>query len=320
MKRLVVSSVSFGKCLVAVVSEGGQWLYLGKDVDKRDDLSQVLGEKRLLALEDRLHLIAEKLRQPFLNFIADLGKAQQDGLGWWSSTCSWKHCGASDLFLLICYEHLIGQLAREQAEVEEQLAIIVEDPWLFLQIQETYSGAPNIEFRGAPLLWPLWVKDYLRGCAARAVWCLRFLKNYLKQAWLWASEDPLDPSKPRIAIYSYPLKRSLGQSLGWNDVYLGDLDRFAVNEGYAVFRFSPPELGGFENDLAARSSYFRPMILYATPLSFLRAIGPSSASWTMAPAFYGHQIRWLLLREWWKDWARASHLIYRFFFECMIRL
>src|SRR2546425_13228429 len=110
MKRLVVSSVSFGKCLVDVVSEGGQWLYLGKDVDKRDDLSQVLGEKRLLALEDRLHLIAEKLRQPFLNFIADLGKAQRDRLRWGSSTCSWEDWGASDVFVLVFYEPVICQL------------------------------------------------------------------------------------------------------------------------------------------------------------------------------------------------------------------
>ena len=115
-----------------------RWLYLGKDLTQREPLSQLLGEKNLLPLDGRLHRIAEKLRQPFLDFIAELGRIQKDQLGWWSSTCSWKNSTASDLFLLICYEHLVSELLSEEGD--GPLIIVVEDAWLYRQLREIYAG------------------------------------------------------------------------------------------------------------------------------------------------------------------------------------
>ena len=69
---------------------GQRWVYVGKNAGHREALIGLLGEKALVPLGCRLHMIAEKLRQPFLDFIAELGRIQKDQLGWWSSTCSWK--------------------------------------------------------------------------------------------------------------------------------------------------------------------------------------------------------------------------------------
>jgi hypothetical protein len=299
-----------------------KWIYLGKDLAKREVLGQLLGEKSLLPLGDRLHTIAERLRQPFLDFIAELGKIQKDQLGWWSSACSWKDSTASDLFLLVCYEHLVDHLVQEREGVESPLFIVVEDPWLFRQLQDCHAQTPGVQFQGTCALWLLCVKAAARGFAARGIWTWRLLRNYLKQRWYWAWRTNQEIAESDIALYSHPRRHSISNlDCGWNDPYFGDLDLLLNDAGYSVCRFSHPEVGGFERALARRSSYFRPLILYATPSCFLRAL---AASWRflrpVAPVICGRPIQWLVLREWWQGSSTASPLSCRFFFECMVRL
>jgi hypothetical protein len=275
-----------------------------------------LGEKGLVSLRDRLHHVAASLRQPFLDFIADLRKIQTDQLGWWSSSCSWKDTGASDLFLLICYEHLVNELRRDHARDESPLIVVIEDPWLFRQLHDAYGMMREVEFRGHVSLWPLCLRSMVLGTGARIIWTLRLLKTYLLQVWHWEWDAPLSRSGPLIALYSYPQRRCLEGTEGWGDPYLGDLKDVLEKGGYSVCRFSPPEVGGFEEALERRRHYFRPLILYLTFGQVLRAfvatwriIWPSGASVSDRP------VGWLLRREWWKDRWRSSYLLHRLFFH-----
>jgi len=297
------------------------WVYLGKDLERREAAGRLLGGKPLLHLNGRLHAVADRLRQPFLDFIASLGQRQTDQLGWWSSSCSWKDFEVSSLFRLICYEHLVGLLVQEQETEGGLLVVVIEDPWLFCQVRDAYSGRPGIRFHGAPSLWPARARAMARGLAARAIWAARLVENYLRQRWRWKAASLRADTKSLIALYSYPQARCLKENDGWADPSLGELDNFLEEAGYAVCRFSPPEAGGFEEALRRRSRYFRPLILYASLPALMRA---ATASWTPvwpgAPQIDGLPIDWLLRREWHLDRWRQSYLNFRFFFECLLRM
>ncbi len=320
MTGLVVCTIKGVKRLSAEESRDYTWVYLGKDLERRDVVASQLGDKELLCLCDRLHRTAERLRQPFLDFIADFGKRQTDSLGWWSSSCSWKDPEASDLFLLICYEHLGVQFIHEREESDNPLIVVIEDAWLFRQLEECFSGRPDVKFEGGLPLWPDYLRAILLGVAARGAWAFRLARNYLLQSWYWKRDQHLLLSGPLVAIYSYPHGRCLANEEGWVDPYLGDLKDLLEETGYSVCRFSPPEVSGFEKAIRRRRHYFRPLILYIALGEAFRAMFASwEMVWSPATNIAGRSVGWLLRREFCKDRWRSSHLLHRVFFDCMGR-
>lgn len=301
------------------VPVGTPWVFLGKDVNRRVAVARALGEEARIHLNGRLHLIAERLRQPFLDFIAELGRLQSDQLGWWSSSCSWKDVERSDLFLLICYEHLACALLREFEGHDRGLIIVIEDPWLFRQLREVHGDSQKIRFHGTSWMWLDGLRALIMGIGARAVWSMRLFLSHLKQRWFWPrskSESVL----PCIALYSYPQERSLHGTDGWVDPYLGDLDKLLAKSGYSVLRFSPPEVGGFERALAQRAHYFAPLVLWMRPVSVIRSLFASwHPVWPHDPQVGGLPIRRLLVRDWRLDRWRSSYLLFHVFFDCVTR-
>lgn len=321
MTHLSVWTLEQARRRPPVLLPSGYWVYLGKNLDERDSLVSSLGEKGLLPLNDRLHRIAERLRQPFLNCIANLGRMQSDQLGWWSSSCSWKDGGRSDLFLLVCYEHLIDELREEWKDRDRPIVVIVEDPWLFYQLKELYANLLDVEFHGNPRLWPACLKALVCGIGARLIWSLRLIRNYLVQRWFWTRYAPRQTARPSIGLYTYPLSRCLRGDDGWTDPYLGDLDRMLEKAGHPVMRFTPPEVGGFEREVARRSRYFAPLILYATLRGFLHSLFVTwRPVWPESPEVIGLPVQRLLLREWWGDRWRSSSMIFRLFHHALSRL
>lgn len=314
----VILSVEEAKRRPCWLSDNVRWVYIGKDLRKRETIFRALPKERLFSLGEGLHEVAEQMRQPFLDFIAELGKRQHDQLAWWSSSCSWKSSSVSDLFLLVCYLNLIRKLLREWRH--DPLLVVVEDPWLFCQIKKSYAGTGTIGFGPAPALWPSYARELLPGLAARMVWAVRLIRNYLKQRWHWRGGKHEGILKDCVALYSYPQARCFIGSDDWYDPYLGDLERQLRDAGYTVCRFTPPEVGGFEEQIAQRRQYVSPLILWCNMIDLLRAIfvfwrpvGP------VAPAIAGQTVEYLLLREWWKDRWRSSHMLHRIFYDCMRR-
>ena len=321
MSRVIVCALEELERRSAALSGCTGWVYLGKDLRRQGTAARLLRGKPLLALNGRLHEIAERLRQPFLDFIASLGRLQTDQLGWWSSSCSWKDVEVSSLFLLICYGHLVGALLREDEAGGGQLAVVIEDPWLFYQVKEVCREKPGVQCYGAPLLWPARARMFVRGIGARALWVTRLAGNYLRQRWRWKAGSLQVHTKPVVALYSHPLTRCLKGTDGWADPCLGNLDDLLEEDGYAVCRFSPPDVGGLEKELRRRSRYFRPLILFATARSLLRSIFASwRPVWPVVPVIGGLPVAWLLRREWHLDRWRSSYLHFRFFFECLSRM
>lgn len=319
--RLIICPVGAVARLQLDNMSGVPWLYLGKDLEKREAVGRRLGEKGLLDLGGRLHEAAETLRQPFLDFIAALGRIQEDRFGWWASTCSWKEAGASDLFLLVCYQHMVTCLERARQVNEPPLVLVIEDPWLLRQLKEALTGKGGVEFHGTAPLWPLCLQAMALGLVARVVWALRLAKNYLLQAWFWTCQEPAIPPRLKVGIYSPPQARSLAKPDGWIDPYLGNLSALLEKAGYTVLRFCPPEMGGFERALGQRSQYFRPLILSITVSGVLRALFATwRPRWPSPSEVAGQPVHWLLRREWWKDRWRSSYFLFRVFSQCMLKL
>jgi hypothetical protein len=298
------------------------WLYLGKDVRKREAAARLLGDKDLVPLGDRLHVVAERLRQPFLDFVAAVGMRQPDQVGWWASSCSWKLCTGSDLFLLICYDRLAAEFIQEWVGGSRTLILVIEDPWLFCHLKDTCGKSSDVRFQGRPLLWVICIEATLRGLAARAFWAMRLAWSLLKQSWFGWRGRQSAAAGPVISIYSHPQARSMSGREGWIDPYLGDLDRILEQSGYSVQRFSfPPILekeAWFERELAQRSRYFHPLILFLTAAGFLRALVQSWPRTVLPqnPEIGKRSVSRLLARERWVERRGAARFIYRVFFEC----
>ena len=120
-----------------------RWLYLGKDVNQRNRVESRLGTENQWRLGEGLHQVASDLRQPFLDFVSEVGRNQTNQVGWWSSTFSWKVWGASDLFLLVCYLGLARAVTQEAAANGTRLLMVVEDSWLMRQLKENDMKTQN---------------------------------------------------------------------------------------------------------------------------------------------------------------------------------
>jgi len=320
MTRVIVGTPGCIRQLAGLMEPGSQWVYLGKDSDRQAAIAFQLGEDRRFSLCNRLHEAAESLRQPFLDFIAEFGKFQPDQIAWWSSSCSWKDMVRSQLFLLICYQHLFADLVKGSEAIGHQLVVILEDSWLFRQLKSAYGGSSDIHFVGVPSLWPQCLKAIILGTGARAVWSLRLLRNYLRQRRTWRVAGHA-PRSATVGLYSDPQSRCILGKDSWKDPYLGELDCVLEKEGHQILRFSPPETGGFEDALAERSRYFSPLVLWLSPLSlFLAAFATWRPKWPLRSEIAGLPIHWLLRREWWLDRWRSSYLIFRVFYDCLLEM
>ena len=293
------------------------WLYLGKNVEQRNRVESLLGTENRWRLGEKLHQVASELRQPFLDFVSEIGQNQTDQIGWWSSTFSWKVWGASDFFLLVCYLGLARAVTQKATASGTRLLVIVEDPWLLRQLKE--SG--TVCYDNAGSLWRQKMLLAAQGLAKRVVWLTRVLRHYGRQRRVWAGRSTKAPLEASVAMYSYPMSRCLRENDGWADPFLPGLDQFLQKLGYNVIRFSPPERSGFEDEIAQRHEYFQPLILFATVGVVLRSLTAFwRPRWPKPLDVDGIQVGRLVERECWLEQSRSSSCIYRLFYECLRRM
>jgi hypothetical protein len=295
-----------------------RWIYLGKDVGERRRVESLLGPARRFELGGRLHEVAARLRQPYLDFVGEVGARQRDPLVWWSTGFSWKSGTVSDLFLLVCYLRLARELLEQAVRKEPRLLVVIEDPWLFRQVAESWTDAGEIQVQGTTSLWRAKARSVLLCVGKRGWWLARIIGNYLRQRWVWGRRPVAAPTRASVALYSYPLDRCLKGDAGWHDPFLPHVDSLLESLGYEVRRFSPPEAGGFEREVATRHRYFHPLILYATVSGVCRALLAFwSPRWPERLVIEGAAVRYLAEREWWEEIGRSALCVYRLFYECL---
>jgi len=313
--RVVIAPVSRLRRLVFLLEPDARWVYLGKNIEKRIRVETLLGSVRKFPLGGRLHGATGSLRQPFLDFVGEVGARQRDSITWWSTAFSWK---SSDLFLLVCYLGLTQDLIREAGEGKRQLIILVEDAWLFNQMKGIWKGDDKVRIEGGVSLWPQKARGLTSCLIKRAWWLVRVMRHYVSQRWEWGARSIDSPRRPAAAIYSYPLTRCLRNDGGWQDPFLPKVDHLLATLGYEVRRFSPPEARGLEQKIAERHQYFYPLILYASASGVVRSLFAFWwAQWPEELKIGGHPVGYLVDREWWMEMGRSSLCVYRMFYECL---
>ncbi|TAK16611.1 MAG: hypothetical protein EPO35_04940, partial [Acidobacteria bacterium] len=290
----------------------GRWVYLGKSVTLRRRVEAVRARPRE-PLGRGLQVIARELRQPFLDFVADIGAAEPDAVSWWSTTFSWKVWGASDLFLLVCYLKAAQELIDEALDHGADLTLVVEDDWLAHQIAD--ANAPRgVRCRRRPLAAAK-IGAFVLGTARRLAWLGQTLGSWRRQRRFTGRAAAVP--RATAAIYTYPMTRCLRDAGGYADALLPGMDDLLRECGHRVMFFSPPERGGFEAELAARRQYFRPLILDSSAGAVIRSLfamwRPRVRTW---PLIAGLRVDHLACREYWRDAARAQWCRYRHFYEC----
>ena len=126
-----------------------KWIYLGTNSRNLRRLEHELGAIKRFSLNDRLKLVSLDLRQDFLDLVTSLESNQTDKIGFWKTRLSWKPV-VSELFLGICYQHMVRNLKAEaEAEAKfKDLCVFVDDPWLFAQLKANLN-LDEVSFTGS---------------------------------------------------------------------------------------------------------------------------------------------------------------------------
>lgn len=234
----------FSKALKALQSTGDitRWCYIGKNAIEREKIAGTIGEDKRFYLKDRLHRIAEEFRQPYLDFVAGLGKHQKNALSWWSSRFASKSPLQTDFFLLLCYRVLIDNVIKEFTKKKQSIGIFVEDPWIFFDLKDTYSKRENISFSGNRCaLYARSLFFLIRGFLFR-IFLLIYLSlgKFLVLHYLRKRKPIVARREYRsVGIMSYGEERAFSSD-GYEDPYTGKLSDFLKANGIPTMRLVLP--------------------------------------------------------------------------------
>lgn len=294
--------------------EGTPWVYIGQDADRRRRLEADFGPS--LGWGPLFQEEASRLRGPFLDLVAELGRGQ-DPAAWWAGSIAWKDWSASDLFVLCCQMAVVVRLAGlEKPLGVPKLAVVVEDPWLLRQLAAALGD--KAEPPVAPGLGREKLEAALLGLARRARWALRMLKSRLRLARAFAGRPA--PLLKGVLLYSYLIERSLDGESAWRDDYLPGLAEELEAAGRPVTRCTYLDVTGFEEALARRSQRVIPMLRHASVGGLLRALVSRPLCPPREAALGGMPLGLLLEREWWRDLSRASRCAYLLHLDASRRL
>ncbi len=292
---------------------GSDWLYLGKDPWASASLERKL-RKPPRPIGGRLHEELRRIREPFLELLAELGK-ERDPAAWWAGALSGRAWDFSDFFLLCGYLSLCLRLAEEPGS----LTVAIEDPWLLAQLGTALKNSPRAEVETGGCLWTERLRCLFLGVARRLKWSLRMKRGFFVQLAHWLTQPGSAP-RDGILIYSHLVPRSLKPGGGWEDPFLNGLDTELAAEGIASSRLTYLDITGFEAEVARRKGYLLPAILWWSFGGYLRALTALPPALPSDSKLSGLPVGRLLEREWWQDFARAGRCAYLFFFDCVENL
>jgi len=223
------------------------WLYLGQDIKQRENISQALGKENRYFIGDLLQKAALREKQPFLDFIAQLGLCQKNKLYWWSSNTAYRHPFLrNDLFLLWCYNAILDKICSEKKQDGDRvLFILVEDRWLYRYLWEhSQKNGYGFRFLSRKSVLPEILKSVIRGIASRGYFLLKTTYQVWQSRGI-ASRRKIISSKgdrQQVYIYSWIQDRFFQGNGKFNDAYLGRLPEILTKNGFNVAYITSPFL------------------------------------------------------------------------------
>ena len=301
---IILHARDIKKASPIVASRPFGWLYLGQDIKQRETISQALGKENRYIIGDLLQKVAYQQKQPFLDFIAELGGHQKNRRHWWASNIAYRSPLASDFFLLWCYAAVFENIClKKRDEGEGLLFVFVGDRWLYRHLWERYKGnGSSFSFLSRKSVIPELSKLIARGIAARGYFLLRL-------GWqIWQAKGTISKNKgadfqsngKEIYIYSWIRDRFFQENGEFEDAYLGRLPQLMSSNGLSVVYiaplFVPPALKGkclnhSGYKFIFLDHYVSLWSLVQSSFSVLSISFPSKLNSTFSP------LRTLLLRE-----------------------
>ena len=223
-----------------------------------------------------LDRLAGELRQPFVDWIADVGRHQPAPLTWWASKLAFKGLLQTDCFRLVCYSQLVRSWMT-QPEGEVPRVVVVEGPWLAAVLRREGQGRRDVrvlaggrlEVGRELLVWGL------KALAARAVF-LAWAGWMVWRVRRCAPRPRLGAQQPAVFLYTWIDGRCFASPGAFQDPYTGRLEALLRREGHLVRRFTPLQLGirrGWLRELGRFSTQFVVTPRYTTLADIARAAG-----------------------------------------------
>lgn len=231
---IIIALPNKAKKIKTLLNPKTKWCYLGKDINKREKVTKILGQEGRFYLKDSLHNMASQLSQPYLDFVAELGKEQKKQLNWWASKFASKSHFQMDFFLLLCYKALTLELIQQKSP-EIILVIFIEDPWLFEDIKNNYK-ADYVQYIGKAKLLLIKIFFFIRGIIHRFfligwVFLARLLILYYHQG---KKPEVLNRVKSAVMLINPAEKRAF-RECRYIDNYMPGLPVFYKENGIEFF-------------------------------------------------------------------------------------
>jgi len=190
---------------------------------------------------ETLTRLAYELKQPFLDWLAVMGRAQPDPVIWWGSTLASRSPLQTDIFLLVCYAELVHRWIEQAAPSSSRL-VVIEDPWLAVVLKRRYGHDRRVGFSGSPL----------RSCLLdAAVWLLRTplttvrtllgsIKLMLVARVVCGRRDRLGTTGTQRAVllYTWIEARCFPSPGTFADPWTGRLEEILSARGHQVWRLT----------------------------------------------------------------------------------
>jgi hypothetical protein len=239
---IVLHARDTGKAVKAAAGKGFAWLYLGQNIAQRQNIARRLGGERRYFTGPLLQETAHQQKEPFLDFLAGLGKKQKNRLYWWASDAAYRNPLTSDLFLLWCYTVMLEKVIdRREWDGKKRLVVIVRDRWLHQALRQRYgAGDKRLSFLSNSMVWPEALKLSLRRVAVRLLFVYRAFRYFLE------SRRMKPPTKTdntgQVYLYSWIQDRFFNTEGQFNDAYFGRLPDILKADGKKVDYITPPFL------------------------------------------------------------------------------
>jgi hypothetical protein len=213
-----------------------QWIYLGKPGEAQAAWQERLAPLTEIDLGEVVNRKAWELRQPYADWVAELGRPYGESLAWWSTELAEKNTGNSDLFLHLCYLEAAAEVLAPGAA---PVLLLCEDWAVFVTLARWLPG------RGLRLHL---LESPARRYGLEAIReALKFLGHWGKglltlagqllaarRTRSWQRPLPLDPGRPRVLLHTCIDEACLGKDGKFRDRYFSRLPKWLRDRGYDV--------------------------------------------------------------------------------------
>ncbi|MFH2011555.1 MAG: hypothetical protein ABIJ37_02435 [Pseudomonadota bacterium] len=319
---IIIPLTRLNKYKQFVVNHEWEWTFFGTDACLRENVIKKLGEGNRYYYAEELSDITIKNKKPFLDWIAEIGKKQEQPF-WWGTNIAYKNPLSTDLFLNICLLTLLKEWIDKG--VKKRLVIVEHPPLLKACANNLDSPAILIEKSVANCIGYT-LKTVFFSWTRMLLFLIRYLNMWLLNKWFGVNYKKklrdLFKSSPSILMYTWVEDRSFADG-HFTDIYLGKLKTFYETKGLRTVFVISPEIPPRFMDKIYRSGEIIPTLLFISLADIISSFFHSvSFKWAKAlPDFCGFDLHPVFENEKIKEKGKLCYYIalyygfYNFFKE-----